>query len=321
MKKDFLFQNLIEALKDRIPERGKLADVLTELLDIEKEAVYRRLRGSVPFSFQEIHQIAGHFGFSLDSIAENTSTVTKQMTIIMVEYLHPKENDYKRLEDFNEGTLRLKDDPDSESGAIGSLLPTSLYYSYDYICKFFLYRWTHQFGNPLEIKSYAQTNATERLMQICREYVACVQATSKSVYVLDRRVIEYFVNDIRFFYDVRLISREDVLCLKDDLRRLINDLERYATNGCFDTGNKVEIFLTNVYLDANYYYADSTMFNKFTMMRSFAFSDSYSFDEEVFQNMKNWLTFLKRTSTFISEGNATERIRFFEQQRELVESM
>lgn len=39
--------NLIEAMKEKLPLKGKLADMLMDTLYIGKEAVYRRLRGEV----------------------------------------------------------------------------------------------------------------------------------------------------------------------------------------------------------------------------------------------------------------------------------
>ena len=320
MNKNFLFKNFIETLQDRIPERGKLAEMLAELLDIEKEAVYRRLRGSVPLSFQEVYTIALHFGFSLDSIAENISPLARQMTVLTVEFMDPQEKNYKKIEDFIVSIQLLKEDPDSESGAIGSIIPSSLCVAYEQIYKFYIFKWPHQFGNPQKIKTFADTHVNEHLKFLNREFVESVQNSPKSVYIFDRQFIEYFINDVRFFFDIRQITNEDILLLKKDLHLLINDLERYSNNGCFDTGKKVEIFLANIHIDANYNYIDATEY-KLTMMRSFAFSDSYSNDEVVFQHMKNWLNFLKRTSTLISEGSAAERITFFERQRKLVDSM
>ena len=320
MKKDFPYKNLIEALHDRIPQRGKLADVLTELLGIEKEAVYRRLRGSVPFSFREVHTIAVHLGFSLDSIAENISLRNRQMTVLTINLPNPREKDYKILENFTENLNRLKDDPNSESGAVGTIIPASLCVNYEYIYKFYMFKWAHQFGNPDKIKPLSEIIITERLKQINKEFVKTVRSSPKSVYIFDRRFIEHFVNDVHFFFDIRLITQEDILLLKADLHRLLNDLEHYTLDGCFDTGNKMEIFLANIHIDANYNYIDSAKC-KLTILRSMTFSDSYSYDEVIFRNMKNWLDFLKRTSSLISEGNATERILFFERQRKLVDSM
>ena len=44
--------NLIEAMKEKLPLKGKLADMLMDTLYIGKEDVYRRLRGEVPFTLQ-----------------------------------------------------------------------------------------------------------------------------------------------------------------------------------------------------------------------------------------------------------------------------
>jgi len=319
MKKEFLFKNLIETLQDRVPQRGKLADILAGLLGIEKEAVYRRLRGSVPFSFPEVHAIALYLGFSLDSIADDISPLTRQMRIIMSEFLDSKEIDYELLESFTASICRLNEDPNSESGAIGSIMPASLCVAYEQIYKFYLFKCARQFGNNGKI-TYAGTLVPERLKQNNRELVEGVQNSPRSIYILDRRFIEYFVGDILFFFDVRLITKQDILLLKEDLLLMISDLERYAACGCFDTGKNVDVYLANVHIDANYNYIDSVGC-KLVLIRTFGFSESYSFDAVVFQNMKNWLNFFKRNSTLISKGNTAERIRFFEEQRKIINSM
>ncbi len=61
--------NLIEAAKEKFPPKGQLADMLMDTLYIGKEAIYRRLRGEVPFTFQEAAIISKELGISLDRIA------------------------------------------------------------------------------------------------------------------------------------------------------------------------------------------------------------------------------------------------------------
>ena len=58
MKNDLLYENLVTAIKDKFPGRGVLTNKLADLLMLEKEAVYRRLRGDVPFTIFEIATIA-----------------------------------------------------------------------------------------------------------------------------------------------------------------------------------------------------------------------------------------------------------------------
>lgn len=54
MKNDLLYENLVTAIKDKFPGRGVLTNKLADLLMLEKEAVYRRLRGDVPFTIFEL---------------------------------------------------------------------------------------------------------------------------------------------------------------------------------------------------------------------------------------------------------------------------
>lgn len=68
MKKDLLYDNLLNAVREKIPQRTVLVNTLVDLLCIEKEAVYRRLRGEVAFTFAEIVTIANEFGISLDNL-------------------------------------------------------------------------------------------------------------------------------------------------------------------------------------------------------------------------------------------------------------
>lgn len=45
MKKELLYDNLLNAIKEEFPQKTNLVNALVDLLCIEKEAVYRRLRG------------------------------------------------------------------------------------------------------------------------------------------------------------------------------------------------------------------------------------------------------------------------------------
>jgi hypothetical protein len=320
MKKDLYLKNFIETIQNEIPQRGKLAEVLAELLCIEKEAVYRRLRGSVAFSFQEIFKIALYFGFSLDSIAEGSSTVSKLLVMRMIEFINPTEADYKMLENFCLYVRQMKGSLDSEFGSMSSLIPTTFCVSYPYIYKFYLFKWTHQFSNPQKVPAYTEVKATDRLNRINRDFVESIQNSSKSIYIFDRQFIYFFVNDVRYFFDIKLISKEDVLDLKRDLLLYLDDLERYASGGVFDTGKSVEIYLANVHFYASCNYI-GTSTNRVTMIRLSTFSEAYSFDETIFENTKKWLNFLKQTSTMISVSNVPERVLFFEKQREFVNNL
>ena len=56
--KNYIVNELIAAMKERIPRGINLANYLTDALCMGKEAVYRRLRGEVAFTFDEIAMIS-----------------------------------------------------------------------------------------------------------------------------------------------------------------------------------------------------------------------------------------------------------------------
>ena len=63
--KNGILNELIAVMKERVPQGQNLASVLADILFMGKEAVYRRLRGEVSFSIEEIatisFQIYGNF--------------------------------------------------------------------------------------------------------------------------------------------------------------------------------------------------------------------------------------------------------------------
>ncbi|MCC8096197.1 MAG: hypothetical protein LIP05_13080, partial [Tannerellaceae bacterium] len=68
MKTDILYDNFLQTLKEKIPQKAVLANTLAQILSIEKEAVYRRLRREVLFTFSEVAIISHYLGISIDFI-------------------------------------------------------------------------------------------------------------------------------------------------------------------------------------------------------------------------------------------------------------
>ena len=57
-----LITGLIEALKEKLPPKRNLANLLMDTLYIGREAIYRRLRGEVPFTLEEAALISRKLG-------------------------------------------------------------------------------------------------------------------------------------------------------------------------------------------------------------------------------------------------------------------
>ena len=70
MTKNYIVKELIKEMKERIPQGQNLANYLTDTLYMGKEAVYRRLRGEVAFTFDEIAVISHIWASPLTRLSE-----------------------------------------------------------------------------------------------------------------------------------------------------------------------------------------------------------------------------------------------------------
>ena len=100
MKKELLYDNLLNAIKEEFPQKTNLVNALVDLLCIEKEAVYRRLRGEVAFTFAEIVTIANAFGISLDNLVGTVTAKSRPFQLKLVDFVNPMETDYDMLDQY-----------------------------------------------------------------------------------------------------------------------------------------------------------------------------------------------------------------------------
>ena len=83
--KDALNNGLIKAMREHLPEETNLANYIMDIISIGKEAVYRRLRGEVPFTFYEVSLLSQSLGISLDQIV-GTNRAGKDYPAAVSEY-------------------------------------------------------------------------------------------------------------------------------------------------------------------------------------------------------------------------------------------
>ena len=71
-------------MKERIPKGQNLANSLADILYMGKEAVYRRLRGEVAFTIDEVALLSKKLGISIDQIIGNhlSNRVTFDMNLL-----------------------------------------------------------------------------------------------------------------------------------------------------------------------------------------------------------------------------------------------
>jgi hypothetical protein len=320
MKTETLNENLIEAVKEKIPKGVNLANVLMDTLYIGKEAVYRRLRGEVPFTFTEASIISNSLGVSLDRVSGANSSKNALFALHIIDHKHPIETYHAQIENNIRIFKAVKDNPTLEWYAASNIIPQVFYLDHDNLARFLLYKWMYQHEKINYIKYFSELKISEDLREKQKEYVKVSREAASSNFIWDNMMFNSLVNDIRYFVGINLINRDEVEILKKEILCLIDGLEGLAAQGFHKSGKSIRIYVSNINFEASYGYLEADDF-KLSVLRLYSINEITTADQEVFEYQKEWIHSLRKYSTLISISGEMQRIQFFEKQRQYVNSL
>ena len=314
------YQRFISSLQNKISHKATLVNTIADILAIDKDAVYRRLRGNVSFSFLEMSIIAKNIGVSLDKIAgiENLQSRPAQMDFI--KHVNPTTVDYEMYEDHVNLLKTMMDDPGSKIMDASIIFPNYLYFNYEFLTRYHIFRWNNvgSFGN---IMPFHEISIPERLRSLQKDICINARYISSTLYVLDHLIFQRIVSNIKYFEKLRLINEEDVSLIKNDLIELINTIDELSISGKHkETGKVVSIYVTDISSDANYCCLQSKDINV-AFFRTFISNETVTFDIEVFNAAIAWINSLQRMSTLISVSGEKFRSEYIDKQREIILSL
>lgn len=288
---------LIEALKEKLPPKTNLANLLMDTLCIGREAIYRRLRGEVPFTLEEAALISRKLGVSLDKIVGVSFSANAVFDLNVVDH----------------------DDPTTALGTSSNTIPQTLYLKHDLLSKFRLFKWMYQ-NKHIQCNHFENLKMPEKLVDTQREFVSLTQYIHSTDYIWDNMIFHHLVNDIKYFSDIHLISCEDIQRIKEELLVLVDELEELAMRGKTEAGNSVRIYVSHINFEATYSYLETSSL-QLSMIRVYSINSITTQDTEMFNSLKDWIQSLKKFSTMISESGEMQRIQFFNRQREIINTL
>ncbi len=322
MNKTQLQETLLQAIKDRVPNKTTLVNLLVDLLCIEKEAVYRRLRGEVSFTFVEIALIANELGISLDNIISSSlSSKSKPFQLKIVNYYDPTEVDYAMMDEYLHILIAGRDDPNSELFDCTNTLPPTFYGGYKYIERLHLLKSVYESGNTNNIKNFEEVKYSPRAEKFVREHIKETKQIKNSYFIFDPLVFQYLINDIFYFKSINLITDDDTAHLKEEFLQLLRDMEMLAATGIDkDSGQKVYMYIASINFEVSFWYVSINNY-RISMLKVFVLNNFSSLDEDSFQIIKTRINAVLRSSTMISVSGERQRRLFFEKQREIINTL
>ncbi|MDR2585436.1 MAG: hypothetical protein LBC84_04345 [Prevotellaceae bacterium] len=315
------YNNFIKALEERHPRKSDLTNALLEILPLEKESIYRRLRKDIYFTIEEAMQIAEAWNISLDNILRIDPNKTRPFHFNMIEYVHPKEADYKILEGYNRDLALFIKDPQAKRIEVINALPRSLYCRSEPLTRFFSMKWLFQYGNTHDVMTFGNIQIPERMRKIDLEYVQLMHEIPEIQSIHDQNVIKRLIDEIRYYRSIGMVKEDEAALLKEELLKLIDYMEGITGIGSFpDSGSKFFFYLSHTWLDTEYLIFDSKLL-KWSFIRILERNSIASSDKTVFDKFMNVVNSIKRSSVLMSGSNTLQQVEFFNYQRDLVSSI
>jgi hypothetical protein len=203
---NIFYDNFLKKLEERYPRKSDLVNALMDVLPLEKESVYRRLRKDILFTSEEMLNIAGAWNISLDNIICTTPHKTSSFHFSMMDHVNPQEVDYKLFEGFNQVMELVVKDPEGKTVEVSNTLTGSLYLMYDNLTRFFTMRWLYKFDTSENMLVFADINIPEPMRELERKYCRLVRNTSEVYAIYDGRFIENLTDDIQYFKSIKMIT-------------------------------------------------------------------------------------------------------------------
>ena len=321
MGNEVWYGRFMKIILARYPKKHQLAEALMDLLQIEHEAAYRRIRGDVTFSIHEIVKISSAWNISLDEITSISSgKIPFQMQPI--NYIAPSEQELKFLQNVIKSINYLKDFPDTEFMDICNKLPRQLLAGFSYLSQFYLFKWMYQYVNGTKSPvPFSQIVISEEKCRLTADYYQAIKNVPNTNFIFDRMIFNHLVHEIQYFHSIMMISNKEKEVIKKDLYGLLDYLLEVTINGCYpETQNKVNFYISELNVDTNYSYTFTNLAN-ICFIHVFDKFEIYTYDAETVKNFRTYMQLKKRTSNYISGMDEKSKIEFFNKQRQIIDSL
>lgn len=322
MKAKRLNTLFLEMLKKRFPNKSELADDLADILETDKTSIYRRLREDVRFSANEIGHIAKRFSISLDDLIDNIREKDyKTMKLELPIVTDRKGLFYDLLEEQAFYVEKFANGEDSELGGALGVLNRAFFIHYDNLARFYLFKWGRYYTDIEDYKRFESVQFNARLKALQQIEGENLQKFKHTFYIWDIQIIPNLVRDIKYYESIDLINKEDTKLIRDDILQLLDDLEEQVIQGKYvETGNRFEFYTASMNIHTSHTYMHSGDLWVY-FLNAFVVRAMYTTDPHTCLQMKNWINTQKASSMLISESGEKERMRFFNTQRQVVETL
>ena len=299
-----------------IPKNKKPVVYLVNTLNISRESAYRRIRGDIPFTVDELITLATKLEFSIDDIYDQ-----EKQNHAFYDFSRIEKNSTNffllMLKKYNELLEKLSYAKKVEVMMAFNTFPPPFYTNFLNLFKFTYCKWLYQDNEINRNMSFSEIHIPDEVIMLQKKMRGNLMKGAGVMLILDMDIFLNMIKEIQYFYQRKLLTNEEMLLLKEETLRLIEQYEDIVQTGMYGSA-KIQLYLSSLCVNSNtvYYKYDDKIDPLFWI---------FTVNPVVIQNAEfasmqlKWLNSLKRQSALISQSNEILQAEFFFQQREYIE--
>jgi hypothetical protein len=307
---------IVNAVLRSIPKNIKPVIYLMDLLNLSRESVYRRIRREIPFSMEEITNLSLTLGFSIDEIVEGSK---KERMFFDLQISPDFSETYIWLfKEYNNYLQSLAIAKQSQILMALNHIPSLFSVFFDNLFKFFYYKWSNE-NEDVSNLSFSNQHVPNELIRLQEKILINCKKINNVVMILSPHLFFNAIRDIQYYYMRKLLTKEELQLLKNDILDLIDLAEKVAKNGSFRDIH-IDFYLSTINIHSNsiYLHFDDVRETHFWI---YSLSPMIIRNSEICDMQRKWVYSLKKHSTLITESNEILQIEFFNKQREYVNEL
>jgi len=313
---------LIEHIKRKLPENIKLYKYLMDVLLIGKEPAYRRIRGQVPFTFDEVTKIAHDLGLSIDSIIQQ-KVAQNNVSQFFLQYYEKNlsiEAIYlKYLEGCINAVKQILSYPNCKITMGINRVPWA-YLPFPNLAKFDYFRFLHAY-NQLDINAcFSNIEHSAKIADLQKILAYYILKLQNIECICDQAIINKVVEEIKYYYQTALLAKEDVVLLQKELFYFIDNMFKLTDNNIMQKNNFL-LYVCNLSIDTNicvYELDDETMSQYWIYLDNPLIVKNNPYIAEI---NDRWINSRKKYATLISHSNEFDFRKQYLYSTNLIESL
>ncbi|MDR0829566.1 MAG: hypothetical protein LBN95_05590 [Prevotellaceae bacterium] len=308
-----------EKILRNVPPHIKPIDYLMDNLDLGRESAYRRMRGEIPFTLDEISILSHKLDFSIDEML-NENKRNNLIFDMLIEDKTPVKNFINNLQRYSNVFAHLKKDDASKIITSQNRISVSFFILNELMLKFFYYRYLYSTNNLPAGQTLTDLIIPPELADFRDEFIARTSNIAENTVMLNRNYFLSICREIQYYYNHNLLTIDETNVMKTALFNLIKDMQDTIIIGYDNRGIKHNYYLSLLDIGAN---TVNISYRENIVSMFFIYSSNFILtrNSELCKQHKNWLEIMKKHSVLISQSNELFQMKFFEQQRQFINTI